>query len=258
MKLKDLIFENKEELKKKLSDFKTDIPENRLLWRGYDQKIEEWAIKKIREDREPRDTPNFTQLYIDAVTQQIHPEKPKRSESKFATTSHDEAKKYVIESGDVFVCFPEKDSNIVSFSFDSWREYLGTITGNFERIYHNQDYFDFDRIRTGKDAKLYNFIELVLDIYGNRQFHKIADLVEIIDEHGDMLIKYTQQPELKHGPEGEVAKLIGSTRRYFNDMKNGIKENSDEIMFDGDKYLLINEEWFERNFRFVNGSWKLK
>lgn len=252
MRFKQLLFEN--QFEEVLDKYKMDMPSDKLLYRGYEEDINKWKVKKIRKDREPLDTPKVTQKFIDGVAEKLYPQVPLRSRSKFASTQRDEAEDY----GTVYLCFPEQSANIVSFPHDSWRGYLGLLTGYFEDVYYDQDDIPFDKYHSGKDQKVYKFLELVLQVYKERMYYKIAELADLIDASGEFLRSYTQEPEYEYSAEGAVAKIIGTTKRYFEEMKWGISEDSTEIMFNGDSYILMDEEYFFDNFKWNGKRWEFK
>lgn len=263
MKFKDLLFEDRGILSGILSQFQMDIPPSKLLYRGSNVDIGDWKVRDIRKDRKPRDTHEYLQTTIDLVAEKMYPNVPKRSESKFAANSVSEAERYAASmydgsGGSVKVVFPEKGANVASFDSDTLTLYFGAVESYFNQIDWNLDSsVELTDNPIGKNQKLYHkFINLALDVF-DRKTHKTNEFVEIIKNHGDEIKAYAKKDKIKHEKLGEkVLGAINTIEAYFEEMKPGISGNAEEVIFDGDKYLAIEKEFFEKNFEF-DGKWKL-
>ncbi len=264
MKLKELLFEDTNKLKQVLSGFQTDIPPDKLLYRGSSVDIGDWKVRGIRKDRKPRDTHEYLQKIFDLVAEKMYPNVPKRSESKFAANSVSEAERYAASmydgsGGSVKVVFPEKGANVASFDSDTLTLYFGAVESYFNQIDWNLgSSVELTDNPIGKNQKLYHkFIDLALDVF-DRKTHKINAFVELIKNHGEEIKSYAKKDKIKHEKLGEkVLGAINTIEAYFEEMKSGITGKAEEVLFDGNKYLAIEKEFFEKNFEF-EGKWRLK
>jgi len=263
MKFKDLLFEDTNKLSNVLPEFQTDIPPSKLLYRGSKIDIGNWKVRDIRKDRKPRDTHEYLQKIFDLVAEKMYPNVPKRSESKFAANSVSEAERYAASmydgsGGSVKVVFPEKGANVASFDSDTLTLYFGAVESYFNQFDWNLDSkVELTDNPIGKNQKLYHkFIDLALDVF-DRKTHKINEFVEIIKNHGDEIKKYAKKEKIKREKLGnKVLGAINTIEAYFEEMKAGISGSAEEVIFDGNKYLAIEKEFFEETFEF-DGKWKV-
>lgn len=237
-------------------EYRNDIREK--VYRGYDANTGTYGVYRIRKDRDPRDTDEFFDdliFYLEEFSRFLA---PKRSESKFATTFRSEASRY----GNVYLCFPDTTANIVSLNTDAYSYFeeptnvlkeLGSI---FYDIKENESLFsDQPVFRT--------FIVNVRDmiVLGDpKATKKVAEL--IWNERWKLLnLSNKYQKEMR----GEEARLIGSIdvainkiHSYFEEMNQGVEGQSDEIIFDGESYVMADEDWFSTHFVWTGSEWRYK
>jgi len=249
MNLKKLLIEK--QLKDVLNNFKMNI--EYPLYRGSTNVLKEksWKIKKIRKDRIARGGADSVNVFIDWYVSKKYDNVPKRKESKFATTEKSTAKDY----GDyVNVVFPEKNANIVSFVKDSiiYRNKIG-----------NSVHFFKSNLSKIKDIKV---------------LHKLAESMKRYDK-GKINVKQLKQvfsdtwPKIKNNKDQIKNKLkviessgIGRSdldmffkglKQYISNKNFGIYSGSEEVMFDGDQYLILQDNFFQNNFDWNGRKWEM-
>ncbi len=237
----------------------------RLLIRGSDHKVEEFKEFEIRKDREPRDTSRSSNDIIAALEDGYYPERPKRRESKFATIKNNRA--LASKFGDnVYYVFPHKSAKIVSFPQDSI-DYINGLGPGYSRIRKYVSEGDF--------SILFAFIEIMreikqFDMFFNEQVIKHKDLYNFIKQNWPDLkkeIKKLSDLDIRSTKEFKDAKpqitvemvvsnyqnWIQGFENYFSKMIDGLSEggNVKEVMFDGPKYLEVNQNFFQSNFDYA-------
>jgi len=184
------------------------------------------------EIREPKGSSYDAQIILDGVAEAINLDIPKRFESKFATTEYIEGSGLVFGTN-TYVVFPDKDSDVVSFSKDTLH------------------------LRGDVDA-------MIADFSGREpQYPKFKKMLEKIDELTYReFIRWMKgnwkgiRQELENGGLFGT-KMLESIEDYFEVMKRGARQNSSEIMFSGDQYLYVKPDFFDQYFTRLGGKWKL-
>lgn len=235
-------------------EYKNDIKQK--VYRGYDADIGTYGVYRIRKDRDPRDTDEFFDdliFYLEEFSRSLA---PKRSESKFATTFRSEASRY----GNVYLCFPDTTANVVSLNTDAYSYFeeptnvlkeLGSI---FYDIKENESLFS--------DQPVFRkFIVNVRDMIALGDPKATKKVAEFIWNERWKLLNLSDkyQEELR----GEEARLIDSIdvavnkiHGYFEVMDQGVKDQSDEIIFDGESYVMADEDWFSKHFEWTGSEWR--
>lgn len=262
MRLKEILTENSgyEAEAKKLHGLLQDKytgPKN-PLYRGYSEDVDTFKVKNIRKNRRPSDTPRYLQRLVDEMAEDYDAlEIPKRRESKFASTS----RSFAASFGQPYICFPEKDANIVSSKYDTWEQTLARVHSHFKKsinLYERKDwkketikerYPDLARaIQLLKDAKEEDSLE--------RKFGLVEKLWNFFDENREEI---QRQGELS-GIEELLSAFSLIEVHYLDTFDKSIGKNDEEVMFDGDTYLLVDPEFFDRYFEWdrMYGKWKIK
>lgn len=252
MRLKKLLYEDqKESLDEKLEEFKSD--NKTLLYRQTDTVIDgKFEVRSIREKmRMPLGASVFPQVFIDFLIDKNNMDVPKRSQSKYAMT--EKPGKYIF--GDhTYVVFPQKNSNIVSFEKDTV-DYRVEVDRAFDRInFHYQD-----------DIDQYHYFNKLLEkatninIEDEKTVEEFRSFVEdkwkyVIQDRQNIYRDESFPKELKEN----VRKMFESFHKYFDNMKKGVVGGSEEIIFDGDKYLAVDMDYFEKNVRWNGFRWTTK
>lgn len=65
------------------------------------------------------------------------------------------------------------------------------------------------------------------------------------------------EKELKEGSSenSTIRSLKNNIDTFFSEMKSGVKDNADEVVFDGDKYLCIEPDFFDKWFKREGNKW---
>jgi len=238
VKFKKLLFENvkieaaKEVAELLQSQFQNGLPK---LYRVSKREFEApYKVLEFGDEiREPKGSSYESQIVLDAVAEVVNPNIPKRFESKFATTEYIEGSGLVFGTN-TYVVFPDKDSDVVSFSRDTLH------------------------LRGDVDA-------MIADFSGRKpEYPKFQRMLEKIDE-----LTYKQFIEwMKRNwkdVSGELengglfgTKMLESIEDYFKVMKRGARQDSSEIMFSGDQYLYVKCDFFDQYFTRFGGKWQLK
>jgi len=262
MKLKNIIKEAKNEklkaqnLERLLnSTFKNDISPGGIIYRGYKDSINTFEVKKIRSDRSPMDTPLYLQNLVDLMAEEKSREFPKRSESKFATQS----KSFASRFGEVFYCFPQKNSNIVSRKNDSWDEALVLVDDNMSslrRVYEKVD--DKGDLNVSFKKVVENLIKAKASFEGGKVRNYVENAYKFWKKYRTEIKNYAYENGFDELPD--MFDLIET--HYFGEFFQGIPSRMNtfnEVMFDGDHYLLVDLSFFNKYFRWnKSGYWELK
>ncbi len=235
-------------------EYRNNIKEK--VYRGYDADIGTFGVYEIRKDRDPRDTDEFFDDLIFYLEEFSRTLAPKRSESKFATTFRSEASRY----GNVYLCFPDSTANVVSLGTDAYTYFeepsnvLKELGAIFYDIKEKENLFSDQTVfRT--------FIVNVRDMVAlgdPKATKKVADL--IWNERWKLL-----NLSNKYGKElrGEEARLVDSIdvvinkiHGYFEEMEQGVTDLPDEIIFDGESYVMADQDWFSKHFKWTGREWR--
>jgi len=235
-------------------EYRNDIKEK--IYRGYDADIGTFGVYKIRKNRDPRDTDEFFDDLIFYFEEFSRTLAPKRSESKFATTHRRQASKY----GNVYLCFPDSTSNVVSLDADAYTyfeepsEVLKELGNIFYDIKENENLFSSQPV-------FRRFIINVRDMIALGDLKATKKVAELIWNERWKLLNLSDK--YKKELRGEEARLVGSIdvtvnkiHGYFEDMEQGVTDHPGEIIFDGESYIMANEEWFSRQFKWTGSEWR--
>lgn len=228
------------------------------VYRGSSYDIDQFQEREIRKDREPRDTSSITDNFINGVEDGYYPDVPKRSQSKFGTVFKKEAKRY----GDyVYVVIPHKEANVVSLSRDSIDYFYGFRPG-VEKL---QKYIEDELPKLSK----------LLEIFQNRYSDKRGLFYEEDGSYGFYELAKNHWDEIKgeierlrkvgipfnkevDGLKSDVSykmlvrnieKWKSGIEDYFGEMKEGVQSNADEVIFDGPKYLIVQQDFYRKVLR---------
>lgn len=257
---------NHDEEAKKLNsilqkNFRTDLKP--LLYRGTSDEIDgRWEVRDIRKNREPRDTLLFTHILISFLENTEYPNVPKRSESKFATTNKNRAEDF----GDhVYVVFPDKESNVANTSGDATMTYFDPFYSELYSAYQNIS--KNPKFYKDKWPNLYKFLSSFYKFTKNEPDIKPTEFLtllknkwEAIKSEKDDLVKALSDSDnmKKLMVSKSLENSFDRIYKYFDDLKSNFVENSNEILFDGDNYLLVEPIYFQTNFEWDGSSWNLE
>lgn len=258
MRLKDILKESNsdikssddlEELEEELASGKWYMEEE-LIYRGETfRDTSTWKVRKIRKNRKPKDTPPYIQAIVDGMAANFETDYPLRSESKFGGGSYrkGELKGY----GDLKVCFPQKSASVFNRHHDTYTLFQ-TLSTKAKSIKAS----DKDKIDKERYPHIYKFLKYLESPHDKRE--KIFQLLtkhysEIFDSCVNLVEKNTLITfEYMYDFLDEIQE------GYFGELEKGVSSHSYEHIFDGEKYLVVDAEIFERGFHFEDGLWKLK
>lgn len=240
------------------SKYRTDIPRNSLLYRGVmDPVTNDWDIRRIRKNRKPKDTQPFLDMLIDDIEDIGYPKAPKRRESKFAATSRSIASQY----GDIYLTFPDRSAKVVSLPYDAYnyfefvQDMLMDIADEF--YYINDD----PSHETGVDM-IDRFLKNLTKLVYEQDLDSSEKIADMIVNHVEELIMVVEDYVKTESPGSLLEYLDDVIRKiesYFQDMSyNDFYPGADEVIYDGDTYLLIEEDFFFKNYEWDGSNWKLK
>lgn len=231
------------------------------LYRGYSEEIETFKVKKIRKDRKPSDTPMYLQLLVDKMAEEYGPvDIPKRSESKFASAKKSFAKSF----GSLYICFPEHDAKLVSAKYDTWEQTLSDVEALFSEAIRELSDKEYNNINVYKKyPKLTKGIQFLEDILNSVK----SNFIEKRRNKVHKLWNFYKQNKKEIKKQGELSGIEEFHDafqmikvHYLGGFNERINEDDEEIMFDGDTYLLVDPRFFNRYFKWdrMYGNWKIK
>lgn len=263
MKLKKILqetfdYKSAQELYRTLVDdgYKIDLSPSQLIYRGVSSDVSDWTVRGIRKNREPRNTYPYFDMLIYQIEDHLGSRVPRRRHSKFASGKREIADEF----GDVYLCFPEQNANIVSFPQDTYdyfyeaQDYLHEVAYDFYEIESDPS------IETGNeplDTFLVYLTKLVFDKNSVAAAY-VADY--IYNEHETIIDQAENYIQNTRGSQrlDLLEDAINSIWNYIDDMQPGVVPNSGEVIFDGDSYVLVDEEFFKEYFEWGGSNWKLK
>lgn len=255
----------------KLAEMFNDVRfynKKRKLYRATHSSIYRAEIHEIRKDRKPLDTSMRTHYLLSGLSKRSeYLQYPSREESKFAASVLDE--EYLSQYGNnIYLAFPSSDAKIVSLDNDAYRILTGIDHEFPTNLQSLESYFmgsqlnsDGEQVSNPENEErqerfpfLFSFVQ-AMDSFNWEKFKRI------VQKHKGEIIKDARQiKEESYGIEKEAKDLLETFARaheYFEKLHSGILGFSEEVMFDGDEYLMVNQRWFKKNFEFKNG-WKLR
>lgn len=234
-------------------EYRNDFMEK--IYRGYDTDLSTWDRFNIRKDRNPVDTDEFFDdliFYLEELSKKLV---PKRTESKFGTTFKSEASRY----GQVYMCFPDSTANIVSLDVDAFTYFdepsnvLQEIGAEFYDIRENEEKFS-------EDPEFREFIINVRDITVTSDPDSIKEVAKKVWNKRWWLINMSNKYGRRY--QGSLIRsldvAVNKIHHYFEDMERGVEAPADEIIFDGESYIMADESWFMDYFEWTGSVWKLK
>lgn len=250
--------------------FKRDVFRNDihpLMYRGYGEDIERWKIFSIRKDRKPKDTASFVDKFIYHAEEEVDKDVPKRRESKFGTTSQTTASKY----GSVYIAFPEPSSNVVHLPQDSYK-YFNDISNaviEFEREFHSALFYDENFTFFDDDPEFKEFLKNVIKMHSGAWedesiYKSVADdVINRPDWIKEKVEYYSERYKGRDYLKLLYYDFVKPVNRYFKEMKKGVNEKvasrrsgGDEIIFDGNQYIMIEEKFFNKFFSWNGNVWE--
>jgi len=262
MRLKKYLFESSEKRARAerldhylQTKFKNDS--RVLLYRGTSTEVDDWQEKKIRKDREPKDTRVAIHHIVDAISENYYPGFPKRSESKYASTS--DYKSSLKDYGpNIYIVFPEKDADIVSWEHDTYKflNNAGIKISNYNKLEPLSEVLmeeGFENL--SKFLKLYYLKQ-------HQNMRGVEDRLKEVVGNSWNEIKTELKTAYKKGAAEDfrlapVLDGIESIEKYFERGMVGIHQGTFEIMFNGSEYLVVEESFFEEHFVW-RGQWQIK
>lgn len=213
-----------------------------LLYRETDRTIKNWATFNINRTREPKGTSNVIQIILDTYAKREYQNVPLRKNSKFAMTEEELGGNELNPFGEnKYVVFPDEGADIISFDEDSKR-----IRNKIDFQLDSMEHFPEPDSKVLKEfyaktmnTKNGNTSSSQYQNYLHNNWTKIFDLLES-GEHSFTFNSFVEY-----------------LNRYFEKMKFGIHPDSDEVVFNGDKYLYVEKGIFQTNFKWNGNLWTL-
>lgn len=264
MRLKDILFESNvrkaEEVLKLLKSGKYRNKRRKIL-RAEDRKHYPAAIRDIRKDRVPLDSKRVVHEILSAMAKRPeYSEYPSRKESKFGATSDRE--EYLKQYGpNIYYVFPESDARICSHDEDAYytmRDIGRLLRSNLSEF---ESYFDgkYDEIDYEDRKKRYDKLQKFTSAVNNYEWDRLEKV--IIQSLSELIDEAEKLADEKYGGVGfsaeDIVEGFELCDEYFDNLYLGVVGSSEEIMFDGDTYLAVDRNWFDKNFQY-NDGWELK
>lgn len=259
-RFKNLLFESQgqvEELSRLLeTQFRNDLPQ--LLFRSTGREIggEPFEMRTVKKQRSSIGS-KLAQIVLDKMAEERYETVPKRSESKFASSpeklghfgKHD------------LVVFPDKNANIVSFIIDTLphRNNLKNAINSVVNFIENHSIFQ----NTGNYEAL---LDLYLAKHGpndlrgfvQNNWSEVENDLKNLKKDGQLFDKIEEKTgeEIKKKISGKIDRILDP--KYFRKMKMGFHKDSAEVIFDGERYLYAEPEFFKENFEWSGTRWEMK
>ncbi len=255
MRLKELLKEDNGDAKEKLisllkNKYRTTDP---LLLRGTDDKVDLFKEKQIRKDRKPRDTDEKTDVIVSAVEDEFYSNYPKRQESKFAVTEdrYDTASEY---GSNVYYCFPHNSAFVASLPNDAIDYLPNYVAFELRELLDSVDYM--------KAPAILGFVETYLNTKTSTGATMNQLYSYIRREWGEMLEEYNKLHGIRNTINDkdaanklqDVGWFIGGIKKYFDELEQGVRESSGEVLFDGPSYLVVSRSYKDLLKKIKNGK----
>lgn len=258
MRFKKLL-EQEEKLKKIESLLQSDFQGSQYptIYRGTRNSVDVFDVREIRKDRRPTGTRLEAQGLVDAYENNVYTNWPKRSESKFGSPDRVSAGGYGPHE---VVVFPEKSADVC------WIEYDPTT-----QFFHDS----YSALKTIIDSKMFGEFLDILDMNGFEEssqflfkaekFYKDQVSYEEYNKYLNSNIEglrneyeelKNEKTELQH-QRGELLKVFRAIEMYFSTLKEGANKGAYEVIFNGEKYMRIDADFFEDNFSWSGKRWKV-
>jgi len=255
MRLKELLKENSGDPKEKLisllkNKYRITDP---LLLRGTDNEIKYFDEKEIREDREPRDTDEKTDVIVGAIEDELYPNYPKRQESKFAVTEdrYDTASEY---GSNVHYCFPHNSASIASLPNDAIDYLPNYVAFGLREL--------LDSVEYTKAPAILGFVETYLNTKTSTGATMNQLYSYVRREWDEMLEEYNKLHGIRNTISDkdaanklqDVGWFIGGIQEYFDELEQGVRDSAGEVQFDGPSYLVVNRSYKNLVKKIKNGK----
>lgn len=254
MKLKNLLVEQSvEEINKLLKEkYRNDV-EN-LIYRGTSTPVEKFDVREIRKDRTARDTPEMVEAIVSAFESNLYNSYPKRSESKFGSANRSVVSQY--GTNQVLV-FPEKSAGLKSLKTDSTPTYFMPAYHSIESVLMSDRYNQILKELASED------LENLAYFYKQAQKYQLRELnyenwKAYLKKEIEGVLKDVNAASSSSIPTKlieDIAYCFRSIERYFKNLKENVKEEDKEVIFDGRTYLRVDPKYFEENFMWSGDRW---
>lgn len=231
-----------------------------LLYRSDTTNAQTWKIKEIRSRRKPMSTPSYLDAIIMQLERDHYPHLPMRSRSKFAVEGNNQLK-LSMYSGSTEICFPRKNADIYSLDEDSFTAYFSEARTHIEKGLYRYD-------REKRDVDLPKVIERFLEIFNNefvgRQNEMYSDTMEFISNNWNELREESRDANSIKGNKHEkfignrIYRFLRNLNSYFQNLEKGVQAESEEVIFNGSDYLLVDVGFFNEFFDWYDKRWQLK
>lgn len=254
MKLKNLLTEQSvEKLNKLLKEkYRNDI--KNLIYRGTSTPAEDFDVRKIRKDRDARDTPEIVEAIISAFESNLYSSYPKRSKSKFGSADRSVVSQY--GTSQVLV-FPEKKASLKSLKTDSTPTYFMPAYHSIESVLMSDRYNQILKELVNGDLK--NLADFYMQAqkyqlgelnYGSWKAYLNKEIEKILRDVNEASSSDISSELIK-----DVAYVFRNIERYFKNLEENIEKEDKEVIFDGKTYLTIDPEYFKEHFMWSGNRW---
>lgn len=248
------------------NNYRTELP---ILFRGDPSgNTDTFQVRDIRKNRHPRDTEDKVDTFLEVYRKHRYPNFPSRRSSKFAVTLSDPKKKEqkisrINQYGDPYFVFIEQDAPVISRKNDSFsllspmRTQIKTGSRIASALFKRKN-SDLEQEIEKKYPELLDFLYLL-----HGQSHSPQEFGQLFDSNFEAIIEQVSEFEKYRSKVDSVAlshnikrfcAAFDYAKRYFEDAKFGVIKNSDEVMFSGNSYVLVDIDFFLENFRYENNK----
>lgn len=247
-----------------------------FIYRGSSYDVKFWDIKKIRQDRVPRDTPMWIDQLIENVRSKYYPDVPSRRAIKFGG-SGDYGKEEIEKYGEPFIVFPQKNAPIVSYPEDTLNvmrpiykssKEISSLVAKLKGKVEKEKPFSFFK---SKFPEIYKFLhefdqvdnlksnyrEDDFDYYPSIKPSKIKRRIEEFDVEDIKIDDYFLRSYISEVLK-EVEVIFEKVDDYFSSFHRGVKPNSGEVMYGGTEFLRVRYDFWKHFIEYDFSSGKIK
>lgn len=245
--------------------------ENPVLVRGEKHvKPEFFMVRKIRKNRKPRDTSSLIDSLVEAVRETQYSHILSRKKAKFALAAKNKSEipkfaGYAKDYGTPHIVFCEKTAPIFSHAVDTYR-YFGSLDrklDNTKNLAHLVNTAENTDEFIERYPQLYDFADLISQpnvpeaaieqLFETEIYAIQGQINSFLDDNWDQKENYdvgaqiTAVKQLRH--------IFNRIQEYFINGNEKITAGDREVLFGGDSYLVVNLDFFMRNFDYYDGRY---
>lgn len=251
---------------------------NPILGRGESSSgIGVYSIRKIRKDRQPRDTTTLVDGVVEIYRQKEFPQRISRRRAKFAISFKDiedmeMSRQALKDYGDPYVVFPERHAKINGYEFDTF-SIFSSVRSKLDSASNLLTYpvdvdDEFIRDFVSDYLHYYRFLKHLSESdydktvkYFGRNFGNIVDEARAFIENEPEAVPmgFGDSEERKFYSlfrKGVKAfnKAMNYIHEYLSGLTTNIKSGYGEVLFTGDSYLAVHLDFFKEHFEYDSAT----